>query len=338
MTGFVRIGAGGRERSSLAAPRRAIGENRENICSFRTLPGLILSGSVPPAKAAASPRLKDGDHRHKLWQGERLTIIQPNNGRTASCWLLRRRASSVSSPSVSQLQMGAVFSAFCLYRVRKRWRARKRGVSRTPACLGRTIAEPDPERPATRASGSGVPTTPQAPRHTDPAINEACSVAGTADTGCGTAESVLAPSAPNGDASSPYCNMLHRISDTTQMRRAEHDDMGGALSSNGPRSFRPFCQGKLGAIDLSRMPIVRSPASRACRRPDLDRRSGGGSPNHVLRDARLSDFENDFFSSNSPWIRGAPHVGLSTHIHRINAAQFCVDSRPTTSRSRLSRQ
>jgi hypothetical protein len=47
-------------------------------------------------------------------------------------------------------------------------------------------------------------------------------------------------------------------------------------------------------------------------------RSGRGSLRHVLRHARLSDFETGF--SNSPWIRGAPHSGLSTLICRITRA------------------
>jgi hypothetical protein len=41
---------------------------------------------------------------------------------------------------------------------------------------------------------------------------------------------------------------------------AKHDDMVDALSADGSDQpfATPFCQGDLGAIGLSRMPIVRS--------------------------------------------------------------------------------
>src|SRR5262249_31966207 len=84
-------------------------------------------------------------------------------------------------------------------------------------------------------------------------------------------------------------------------------------------------QNRGGARSQAEHPCSRP--SRGCRRPDLDRGSGGGSPNHVLRDARLRDFETDFFSS-------APQRIVDTHP-LDQRAQFRVDSWPTTSRSRL---
>ena len=60
-------------------------------------------------------------------------------------------------------------------------------------------------------------------------------------------------------------------------------------------------------------------------------RRGGGSPNHVLRHTRLSDFETEL--QHSPWIRGAPHNGLSTLICRINArSSASIGGRPLADR------